>query len=44
MARPAPEKLTKEQKELLKDPRFMLAVKSVKPVYRARKQKNSTRG
>jgi hypothetical protein len=44
MAQQAPKKLTPEQKERLKDPKFIIALRAVKPLQRAKKQRNPTRG
>jgi hypothetical protein len=43
MARPAPAKLTPKQKERLKDPKFGVALRAVKPLIRqAKRQRKLT--
>ena len=38
MARSAPKRLTPEQKEKLKDPKFALALRAVKPLQKNKRQ------
>ena len=41
MARPAPAKLTPQQKERLKDPKFNIALRVVKPLTRTGRRQRS---
>ena len=41
MARPAPGRLTPQQKQRLKDPKFGVGLRAVKPLIRQKKQQQS---